>query len=119
MIIENWNYLLLKLFNIKAELVHGFIALFLNSQINHCISKRSAHVEFKREIVHAFGVFLIVVLLCSDPATDHVIFDSVSESTVEVVRCSDISVLDKSEVEMPIEGFFNVIDALKRGNPAD
>lgn len=50
-----------------------------------------------------FGIFLIVVLLGSDPPANQVVPHSVGKSKVIIPSGCHISVLDQGEVEMPVE----------------
>lgn len=61
-----------------------------------------------------FGVFLIVVLLSSDPPANQVLPHSVGQGEVVIPPGGHISVLDQREVEMPVEILLqrrNVFDA--------
>lgn len=50
-----------------------------------------------------FGIFLIVVLLGSDPLANQVLPHSVGESKEVIPSGSHISVLDQRKVEMSVE----------------
>lgn len=59
-----------------------------------------------------FWVFLVIVLLGSDPSANQMITHGVGESKIIVPLCSNISVFDQCEVKVAIEVGFEVCDVL-------
>lgn len=62
-----------------------------------------------------FGIFLIVVLLGSDPPAHQVVPHSVGKSKVVIPFGSHIPVLDQREVKMPVKIRLQVCDVLHAG----
>ena len=68
------------------------------TKIDHSIGQSASHVEFKREIVNPFRVFLVIVLLSSDPSPNHVVLHSVRKRIVIVVFCRHHAVFHQGEM---------------------
>lgn len=62
-----------------------------------------------------FGVFLIVVLLGSDPPANQVLPHGVGESKVVIPSGCHISVLDQRKVEMSVEVLLQLCDVFNAG----
>ena len=66
-------------------------------------------------MVTYFGVFLVIVLLGSDPPANQVIAHGVRQGKIIVTLCGNISVFDKREVKVPVKVGFEVCDVLNSG----
>lgn len=64
------------------------------------------------------GIFLIVVLLGSDPPADQVVTHCVGKGKVVIPSGGHISVLDQGKVEMPVEVLLQLCDVLHAGQAA-
>ena len=62
-----------------------------------------------------FGIFLIVVLLGSDPPANQVVTHCIGKSKVVIPLRCHISVLDQCEVQMPVEVCLQVCNILNTG----
>lgn len=73
----------------------------------------------KLRYVTYLGIFLVVVLLSSDPSWGEVIPDCVSESEIVISRSWHVPILYQRVMEMPVEGFLYVSYILNLSNPPD
>ena len=79
-----------------------------------CRFTRTRGCRFRQSRTY-FGIFLIVVLLGSDPPANQVISHRVCESKVVIPSGCHISVLDQRKVEMSVEVLLQLWDILDAG----
>jgi len=62
----------------------------------------------KQNIVDYLWIFLVVILLRSDPSSNKVILHGVGKSVVVVTRCRHVTILDERVMQMTTEGFLHL-----------
>jgi len=87
------------------------------SRISHTATPDPRSTQQRRRVY--FRVFLVVVLLRSDPSADKMVADGVRQRQVVVPRRGHVSVLDDRVVDMPAERLLDVGDVLDHGDAAN
>lgn len=69
-----------------------------------------------KELVTYLGVLLVIILLCSDPSRNQVIFHCMGQGKVVIPRSGHIPVLNEGVVEMPVESLLDLGHVLNSRN---